>query len=38
MTENFIWGIGAITVLILIGLFAAIFGGVEKPHRSTSRK
>jgi len=38
MTENYIWGLGAIGVLILIGLFANIFGGVKEPHKNTSRK
>lgn len=38
MPENYIWGFGAITVLILLGLFVVIFGDVEKPRRATHRK
>lgn len=37
MPENYIWGFGALTFLILIGLFLAIFGGVEKPHKTHQR-
>ncbi len=32
MPENYIRGFGALGVLILIGLYLAIFGRVDKKH------
>lgn len=37
MAENYIWGFGALTLLVLLVYFLAIFGGVKEKHKSRQR-
>jgi hypothetical protein len=38
MTDNYIWGFGALTFLVLLAYSLAIFGGVKSPHKATHKK
>lgn len=40
MTENYLWGMGALTLLVLITWYLAIFGRVDRSdeHKSTSHR
>lgn len=33
MSENYLWGFGALAFLVLIGLYLAIFGEVDRSRR-----
>lgn len=37
MQDSYIWGFGALTFLVLIGFFLAIFGGVKESHKSRQK-
>ena len=37
MSDSYIWGLGAIGILIVLVYSLAIFGKVEKPHKATRR-
>lgn len=32
MTENYIWGFGALAMLVLVAAYLAIFGRVDRKH------